>query len=110
MAKVYIPQVTERYDHGLMRPIPTIDWTPATKFGALHEVLDRGDNPAFLQSLRGKISERLKNFKPEQDFLIAAGDPAIIAVCSSHLSKTVGTFKLLKWDRKLECYLVVEIS
>lgn len=110
MAKVYIPQVTERYDHGLCRPIPTIDWTPAAKFGLLVEVLDRGDNAVFLNSLKEKIADRLSKFDVASDFLVASGDPAIIASCAAYLAKNKGAFTLLKWDKKGSIYIPTTIE
>jgi hypothetical protein len=46
----------------------------------------------------------LKNFT-EDDYLLLAGDPNIICICSAILAVSLGEFKTLKWDRLLKTYL-----
>lgn len=109
MPRVFIPQVTERFDHTLERRVPTFDLSPAATFGDLIPVLDAGDNPLLANHFMGKMKSRLEDFAPG-DFLLATGDPVVIAACSAIIAAKVSTFTVLKWDRKLTCYIPMQLT
>ncbi len=45
------------------------------------------------------------------DYLVAIGDPSLIAIAAAiAVEKTGGLLRLLKWDRQTNDYLVVEIN
>ena len=61
------------------------------------------------RTMREIAEAKLKDFRPETDFLVASGDPAGIAIAVSYLAKTVSHFTLLKWDREGKRYYPVPI-
>ncbi len=54
------------------------------------------------------LNEKLSKFS-DIDYLIAIGDPSIIAAASGIILKRLGAMKMLKWDKRLKSYNVVEI-
>lgn len=109
MQRVFIPQVTERFDHVAKRRVEAFDFTPAAQYGTLTEVLDKTDNPMFLARLTPKIRKALEDFG-EHDYLLAVGDPAVIAICAGLILRRRKTLKMLKWDRHTKIYIVMELN
>ena len=57
-----------------------------------------------------KLRQGLKEYK-SKDYLLLAGDPAIIGVACSIVSDiTGGKFNLLKWDKQERKYYPIEIN
>ena len=57
-----------------------------------------------------RLRKGLKDFKKE-DYLLLAGDPAIIGVACSIVSDiTGGKYNLLKWDKQERKYYPIEIN
>lgn len=108
MPRVFLPQVVERYDSATGRRV-SFDFSPAAQFGQLTEVLSSDDNPLFLAHLTQKIREVLEDFN-ENDYLLAVGDPAVIAACAGVLFRRQTKVKMLKWDRKMKVYIALEIN
>ncbi len=109
LQRVFIPQVTERFDLKLGRKVEAFDFSPAAQYGTLIEVLDKSDNPMFLARLTPKIRIALEDFS-EHDYLLAVGDPAVIAICAGLILRRRKTLKMLKWDRQLKIYMVMELN
>ena len=83
----------------------------AEKFGDLKVCLP--DNRQMILSsgpLTFKLKQELKNFN-DDDYLLLIGDPSIIGVaCAVASDINMGRFKVLKWDRRREKYLPLEID
>jgi len=107
--KVFIPQVTTRWCETNQKKVPAFDLSPAAAHGQLHPILEVDDNPAYLARLTQKITKAMENFQ-EDDFLLAVGDPSIIAVCAGIVLRKFNRMNLLKWDRKLGIYIALEIN
>lgn len=109
MPKVFIPQVAERFDHASQRRIPTFDFTPAAQYGQLTPILERDDNPLFLARITPKIQKVLDTFGND-DYLLAVGDPSVIAICAGILMRRRNQLNLLKWDKKMGSYIVLNLN
>lgn len=109
MPKVFIPQVAERYDAASGRRVPTFDFAPAAQFGQLTPILERDDNPLFLARITPKIQKALESFAKD-DYLLAVGDPSVIAICAGILLRRQNTLNLLKWDKKLSNYITLSLN
>ena len=85
------------------------DITDATSFGNVEILISAGEQASFsTQPTIRKLNRRLAKFS-DDDYLILAGDPAIIALAASIASKNNrGKFKMLKWDRQQEKYFPLE--
>ena len=109
VARVFIPQVVTRYDEAKGGEVPVFDFSAAASFGQLTPILDRDVNVMFLARITKVIGEALESFS-DDDYLLAVGDPAVIAVCAGLILRRKSCMKLLKWDRKLRIYLCLEIK
>ena len=109
MTKVFVPQVVTRYDHETNRVIQVFDLSAAATFGELTPILDSNDNPLFLSHLMPKIRKSLEDFS-EHDYLLAIGDPTVIAACAAIISRRCPKINMLKWDKKMQHYIQMEIK
>lgn len=107
--KVFIPQIVRRFDGTAGELVPAFDLSPAAKFGSLTLILDQDDDTKYLSNLTGKISKELEEFK-HGDYLLAVGDPSLIAVCAGIILRKFHSMKMLKWDRQLKTYIEMEIN
>jgi hypothetical protein len=107
--RVFIPQIIKRFDRDTRRLVEMYDFTPAQQFGQLEVVLDDGDDPNLISRMTHKVRSRLATFTHE-DYLIAVGDPCLIATCAGVILRRSPTLKMLKWVRELKTYIQTEID
>lgn len=108
-SKVFIPQIVTRFDHVSGKKIPAFDFSAAAQFGQLEAILDENDDTLFLARITQKIRKSLEGYS-ENDFLLAVGDPSVIAVCAGIIFRRRTKMKMLKWDRKMQTYLCLELN
>ena len=100
MSKVYVVQDDGRKN-----------LAPALAYGDI-EVLATRDltvfgNPAnAIEALQAK----LKDFDPDKDYLIPAGDPLLIGIAFHTIAAKSGIVPCLKWDRQSTAYFQVTIK
>jgi hypothetical protein len=110
MSRVFLPQIVQRFDAAEGKMRPAFDFSAAAQFGQLIPILDAHDDPVFLARITSKIKKALEDFS-EKDYLLAVGDPAVIAVCAGLILRRNGTrLNMLKWDRRLAIYIHQEIN
>jgi hypothetical protein len=107
--RVFIPQVVLRFNQGLGRLVPVYDFTPASQHGQLTTVLDENDDPDYLSRYGQKVKLALSDFTHE-DFLLAVGDPCLIALCSAVIARKNPVFTMLKWQREIRMYVKIEVK
>lgn len=107
--KVFLPQIVERFDVTKKAMVPAFDFSAAAQFGQLTTILGPEDDVLFLARITPKIRKALEGFT-DQDFLLAVGDPAVIAVCAGIILRRHKTLNLLKWDRKFRIYTHLEVT
>lgn len=89
---------------------PTFDFSPAAKYGTLKVVIPAGLTMLSPVPLVRAAKSKLEDFT-SNDFLLAVGDPSVIAICAAIAArKAEGHFTLLKWDRLAREYLPIEID
>jgi hypothetical protein len=109
IARVFLPQVAEKFDPTIGRKVPAFDFSAAAQFGQLTEVLEPGDNPLFIARITPKIRAALEDFG-ENDYLLAVGDPTVIAICAGLILRRRKTLKMLKWERNSKTYIALEVN
>lgn len=109
VSKVFLPQVVKRFDHSSGAMMPAFDFSAAAQFGQLTPILEEADDAMFLARITPKIRAALEGFT-ENDYLLAVGDPAVIAVCAGLILRRFKRLNMLKWDRKLKVYISLEIN
>jgi hypothetical protein len=108
MSKVYAPQVPSRYDSATRLWVPSVNLDPAKQFGELIVMLPPNANRLHISPLIVAMREQMKDYC-EDDYVIAVGDPSLIAVASCIATrKAGGLLRILKWDRQSSTYLAVE--
>lgn len=110
IGRVFIPQVVERYDEHQRRMVPAFDFSAAAQYGELTPILEPGEHPMFLARFAPKIRAALADFDGDRDFLLAVGDPGVIAICSGLILRRQKYMKMLKWDRKMRIYIPLEVN
>ena len=108
MSKVYLTQEIPT-DRETGKPKYSI--AGAAKYGEIVTLL-----PMYSQIIYSpgpavqKLKGLLNNFTSE-DYLLCAGDPAIMCAVTSIITQlTNGKFKLLKWDRQEKSYYVLNFD
>jgi hypothetical protein len=111
MSKVFAPQIPSRYDIALGKRVPSFDMRSAEQFGELVACVPTdADFRVPLDELIAHLEKSLFKFS-EDDYLIAIGDPLLIAaaavICSMH---TDGRMRMLRWHRVEQRYIQVEFT
>lgn len=110
MSNVYAPQQPSRFDTTTRLWIPTMNMHAAERYGPLIVLLPPNANRLHTAPLVQSMKERMERFTAE-DWLVAVGDPSLIAAASCiAVRKTGGLLRLLKWDRMTSDYLPTEIK
>ena len=111
MSTVYAPQQPSRYDPATKLWVPTVNLTPAKRYGDLEIIFPPGASTLAIAPVLRVLRERMRGYLPT-DFLLAVGDPVLIAAAAMIASRnTAGhPVQLLKWDRMASDYLLVSIN
>lgn len=92
---------------------PKKNMLSARKYGELSWIFDDSRNigPGMFtcSEITKELNGKLANYQ-ESDFLIANGDPAIMALVCHALFRKFGKINLVKWDRQSQEYYVAELS
>lgn len=89
---------------------PQYNFKPALKYGELKVLVPAGMSLLSPVPLVRTLKEKLADFGND-DYLLAVGDPSIIAVASVIAAgRNGGKLKVLKWDREISDYIPVEID
>lgn len=106
--RVFIPQIVRRFDSSAGKLTQQHDFASAQVHGQLVNILDDTDDPKFLSRLVPKVKQALADFTHE-DFLVAVGDPTLIALCAGIIMRRQPNVTMLKWERTMRQYVKVEI-
>ncbi len=109
MSRVFIPQIPSRYDTNASAWMPTVNIDPAKKFGELNVMLPPEANRLEVSSIVSVLKRMMKDYGPD-DYVLALGDPMIIALASVIAERAAGTLRMLRWDRMSREYMLVEVS
>lgn len=107
--RVFIPQVVRRFDTTHQQMTQMHDFSSAMVHGQLVNVLDDEDDPKFISRLVPKVKKILSDFTHE-DYLVAVGDPTLIALCAGIIMRQTPNLTMLKWERSIRQYVKVQIS
>lgn len=105
---VFVPQEPSRWDPALQMHVPSVNLRPAMKYGTLKVLMPPNISVMFASPTIQALKERLAGSTPD-DFLVAVGDPTLMASCAGILLRKHGRLNLLKWDRRESQYALVEI-
>lgn len=110
MTRVFVPQVPSRFDATLNAWLPTVNLKPAERYGELVVMLPPHANRLGTAPLVTALRERMVTFG-EDDWLVALGDPSLIAAAACIAARRCGgRLRLLKWDRIASQYITTEMN
>lgn len=98
MTKVYIIHDTGRKN-----------FLPAEKHGELVTLIDGYVNHTQLPRYARNLSAQLGKSITKNDWLVAAGNPALTALAGQIMGQKTGIIRMLLWDNQLRDYAKVEI-
>jgi hypothetical protein len=108
MSTVYIVCEPTHMIAGVMRP--SMDVTPAAKFGGLVVLMPISQSMLAPVPTVRDLKEKLRNFT-DDDFILPVGDPVLIAtVAMIAAEQNGGRVKFLKWDKKLRVYFSILVD
>lgn len=95
-AKVYI-----------VHDLGKLNFDPAGDFGELVICVSGHVSATHLPRAMERLQSKLASIKPE-DYIVAAGHPALIAMAGALQVDETGTLKMLCWDNQSNAYAPVE--
>tara|TARA_R100001129_G_C5180400_1_gene207615 strand:+ start:16 stop:414 length:399 start_codon:yes stop_codon:yes gene_type:complete len=101
----------ERFVYVIQQPAPNINILSASDYGYLVICLPNRDQAIL--STAPYVQKMRKNLQDirQQDYLLAVGDPTIIALSAIIASEqTNGQFNMLKWDKREYRYYPLEFD
>lgn len=81
------------------------DFSPALEYGQVECLLPEGKRVMFMmQPVIEELRFKLSKFDPDQDCLLATGDPIAIGIATHLAALRAGYVNLLKWDHREHRY------
>jgi hypothetical protein len=111
--RVFVPQIVQKFAgefEGVARFKPVFDLSSAAVYGTITPILSPNDDPLLLARLTGRISVAMEGFDSSRDYFLAIGDPSLIAICAGLILRKRKQFKMLKWDKHMGRYIVMDIN
>jgi hypothetical protein len=98
-----------RWDEATNMWIPTLNLTPAARWGELVVLFQQNVSRAATSAIVQAMREKMDGFT-EEDCLVAVGDPALLASASCIAArKCGGLLRILRWDRMARDYNLLEL-
>lgn len=113
MNSVFIPHVPTRYEPLKGGRVPTIDLNPAAEHGTLVLLADLECGGPVTQELLPKALEQIHDKLSQMtcdDYIVAVGDPILVAAAIAYAADQHGKVKVLRWDRHSKRYVALEVD
>jgi hypothetical protein len=114
MPNVFIPIIPTRFDTVANKRRPVIDVSPARQYGDVKLLIeddtmyDLNDTFKF-QKLVDIMADGMRK-SMEDDYVVAVGDPALIAACTTIQIQRHGKARVLRWHKQLSRYQILEFE
>lgn len=110
MPKCYIVQEPMRRDSVSGQMVPVMDFRKVLEYGDPEVCLPTGKVALSPAPTVYQLRDKLRNFS-DDDYLVAVGDPSAIAIAAViACENNLGRMKLLKWDKDMRRYILVQID
>jgi hypothetical protein len=93
----------------IVHDLGKLNFEPAAEFGELVICVTGHVNPSQLPRAIQRLQAKLAKVKPE-DYVVAAGHPALIAMAGALQVEETGSLKMLCWDNQSNAYAPVEVQ
>lgn len=84
--------------------IPAFDFSAADSFGEVEILAPNGKHILTPDVFRASLYEKLKDFKPERDYIIAAGDYTVLFFVGMIVGQRFGSVRVLRWVPSARSY------
>lgn len=109
-SKVYILQEPLRRDPNTGEMVPLMDFRSVVEYGDPVVCMSSGRTALTAGPVIDTLRDKLRNFGDE-DYIVSVGDPTLIFVAAMIVGdRNNGKCKLLKWNKELRKYTVVNID
>lgn len=110
--KVFATTIPSRRDAETGIWVPTVDISPASKYGEVVTILPPGSQFFAAAEMTRLIKQRLSDLDYQPgDWLLPMGSPVIMAVASAIAARRGnGSLKVLVWDRQTSSYVSYELE
>lgn len=107
MSRVFIPQVPSRFDNKINSWVPTVNLDPAKDFGELKIMLPPEASRLKIDDIVRLLKKAMADYNGD-DYVLALGDPMIIAIASAIADRAVSPLRVLRWDKISRSYQALE--
>lgn len=105
----FVPNLPMRHDTATNRLVPKNDINAAAAFGKL-EILTQGPIEASdLQRVISAVAHAASR-SHQSDLVVCIGDVVVMAVMIAAMGRAHGHANLLRWDRRLNSYQIIQIG
>lgn len=110
---VFIPHIPTRFEPLNGERVPTIDLNPAASYGTLRLLANLNCGGPVTQDLLPTALEQIRNglsTMSHDDYIVAVGDPVLLAAAIAYAADMHGKVKVLRWDRHTKSYTQLEVT
>jgi hypothetical protein len=83
---------------------PAFDFGPAAVFGEVEILAPNGKGILTPAIFATQMTEKLRDFNPEHDFIITAGDYSVLLLVGMIIGKKFGRARILRWVPSAKSY------
>ena len=110
MSTVFVTHEPSKWDETAQCHVPLFNLTPAATYGELQVLMPARASMISTVPMIRVMHDKLANFG-DDDYILPVGDPAsIAAACAIAAEMNGGRVKLLRWDRKVRAYVVIQLD
>ena len=110
--RVFIPNLPTRFDPVADCRVASVDISDALRFGELDYFNHIGMQPSpnVLETMILNIRTKVKGFYKPDDFILAIGDPILIAAAIHYALEESRVVNVLRWSRADRAYRCLPIT
>jgi hypothetical protein len=92
----------------IVQDLGKINFLPAEQHGELVIVVEGRVNHTSLKRTFAAMKEKMRGIT-KQDWIIACGNPALIALAGAIMAQRCGCVRILSWDQQAQQYTRAEV-
>lgn len=107
MSRVFVPQVPSRFDTKLNTWMPTVNIDPAREYGDVKVMLPPEAARLETATQVKLLKDAMVDYGPE-DYILAIGNPVIIAITAAIADRASSPLRILQWDKVTRRYQLLQ--
>lgn len=89
---------------------PAFDFGPAERYGKVEILAPNGRHILTPDIFSKQLEDKLRDFDPERDFIIAAGDYTVLFLVGMIVGKKFGSCRVLRWVPQAKSYQPLQFN